>query len=316
MRRCPFPTPIPRRRAPGAVAAALAAALLLPACGGDGGRGSADRGGRARPTVVASIFPVADLVRQLAGDLAEVRVLLPPGANPATFDLRPSEARRLRDADLLILVGGALDAWVADLLDDAADGPRVLVLTEGMRLAGEAEGGGSGNPHIWLDPVVVRNRLVPRIQVNLVAVHPDAMPEIWARASAYTDSLTALHREIRERLRDVPVRSFVASHPAWLYFAHRYGLRPVGEIHPVPGREPSPRHLAALADSARAAGVRAVFAEPQLPSTAARALAGELGVEVRLVDPLGGASVPGRDSYLALMRHAARQFALGLGGGG
>jgi zinc transport system substrate-binding protein len=171
---------------------------------------------------------------------------------------------------------------------------------------------GTGNPHVWLDPILVRDQLLPRIEEVLVGAAPDRAEEIRARRAALADSLTALDAEIRDALSALTSRAFVSTHSAWVYFAGRYDLVEVGAVYDSPGREPSSRHLANLVDDARSAGVRAVFVEPQLGEIGARTVAAELGVGVYLLDPQGGQE--GRDGYLAMMRYNARQLAKALGG--
>jgi ABC-type Zn uptake system ZnuABC Zn-binding protein ZnuA len=87
----------------------------------------------------------------------------------------------------------------------------------------------------------------------------------------------------------------------------------VGVLYPSPGRELTPRELGVLVDDARRAGVRAVFTEPQLGETGAKALADELGAGIGMLDPLGGQGIAGRDSYPALLRFNARALAEALG---
>jgi zinc transport system substrate-binding protein len=80
----------------------------------------------------------------------------------------------------------------------------------------------------------------------------------------------------------------------------------------VPGREPSPRALKALVEEGRRGGLGRLFTEPQFPPAAARVVAREAGLELTLVDPIGG--VPGRLTYPELMRFNAEAFLRGLGG--
>jgi zinc transport system substrate-binding protein len=251
--------------------------------------------------VAVTIFPIGNIVGTLAGSAADVAVILPAGASPATFEPAPDLVRRLASAKLVIAVGAGADGWGADLA--RAWGAPVVILTQAMALQY------GNNPHVWLDPVLVRDAIIPQLTEALIRVVPAAADSIRARAAEYHDSLTALDREIRETLSALGGRAFVATHPAWPYFANRYDLRQVGVLYPAPGRELSPRELAGLVDQAGRAGVQAVFTEPQLGEAGARALADELGAHIGVLDPLGGPTVTGRDSYLALLRFNARELA-------
>lgn len=285
-----------------------------------------------RPRVVATIFPIADLAARLGGDAVDVETLLPPRASIHTWEASPAQIRSLNQARAFITVGGGLDTWLEEMGADAP-GLTTLRLTDGMTLRraeaghehgpthgdepaggqerGEAEA--TGDPHVWLDPLLVRDEMVPRIRDLMTALVPAQEAAIRERAQALSDSLTALDGEIRSILAGRRLDGFIATHDAWAYFAERYGLVPLGHLYASPGHEPSARGLATLVDAARSAGLGAVLTEPQLSETAAQALAGELGAHVVTVDPLGGAGVEGRGTYLDLMRFNARAFAQALG---
>ncbi|MFP3947781.1 MAG: metal ABC transporter substrate-binding protein [Gemmatimonadota bacterium] len=305
-----------------ALVLALLSAAAVGSCGPGAPGGEDGREGRSGASpeagvaeglrVVASIFPVADLTRSLADPGVEVLTLLGPATSPATFDPTPGAVRQVQGARLLLSMGGGLDAWTGELLETAPDA-RSVTLLEGVPLRGNGHGEGTGNPHIWLDPVRTRDLLVPRIADALVEILPEDREAIRARQRALSDSLTALDEEIRRATAFLPHRAFVASHAAWTYFAERYDLVQVGVIHEHPGQESSPQGLADLVTRARAADVPVVFSEVQIPDVGARALADELEVPVVPLDPLGGPGVAERDSYFALLRYNTGQLVLGLG---
>jgi zinc transport system substrate-binding protein len=156
--------------------------------------------------------------------------------------------------------------------------------------------------------------LLPRIEESLVDLIPSQKASIRTNAAAFSDSLTALDREIRESLGELEKRSFVATHAAWSYFAHRYGLEEVGVIHPKPGHEPGSREMAHLLDLAGDRGINCVFTEPQIGEAAAVALTTELDLPSCVLDPLGGPGMEGRDGYMALLRFNTAMFRRGLEG--
>ena len=266
---------------------------------------------RARPRVVVSIFPLGDLTALVAGTDLTVDVLVPPRADPSTFEPSPRRLRELAGARAFILVGGGMDDWSQAVLAGTDDVTRV-VLNDGITLRKGGEG--TDDPHVWLDPVLVRDSWLPRIVATLVAARPDAEEALEARGLVVADSLTTLAAWMSARLAPVRGRPFVATHSAWSYMAARHGIPELGAVYPSPGQEPSPRGLADLVQQARAAGVRAVFTEPQLGDTGARALADELGVPVYVLDPLGGPGLEGRETYLEMMRFNTMQMARALAG--
>ena len=297
--------------------------VLLPlGCGSNG----SDSDPRGLPLVVASIYPLGDLVQTVAGDMARVEVVLPAGASPATFDITPRQMVDYQGASLFFMIGGGLDEWISRIPEGAEGSASVVRLSDGMHLlAGEEEeeegmGGehdhdhGAGNPHIWLDPILVRDEIVPRIEAALLAAFPGNAQGIRDRASLLTASLTALDGDIREVLDPLEQRAFIATHSAWTYFANRYGLEEAGVIHAHPGQDPSSREMARLLEVARSRSLQCLFTEPQLGEVAVRAIASELSLPTCLLDPLGGPGMEGRSHYLDLLMFNASQLAKGLGG--
>ncbi len=291
--------------------ALLLTPLLASACGD----ASPEPEDELRPTVVTSIFPMGDLLQWMVGEEANVEVLLPVGASPHTFEVTPRQMQSLQGAGIFVMIGGGLDEWVARLPGASGGEAVVLRLADVVPLVSGGHDHGSGNPHIWLDPILVRDRILPVLQGALeehLSLAPEGLEE---RTRALRDSLTVLDQEIRGALDPLEKRAFVAAHPAWIYFAERYGLEEVGVVHSHSGMDPSSRELAHLLEVARARGVDCVFMEPQMGEVAVQALASELARPTCILDPLGGPGLEERDGYLQLLRFNTRQFVLGLGQG-
>lgn len=255
---------------------------------------------------MVSIHPLELLLREIGGERLELVTLVPPGASPHTFEPLPGDVARLARARAFWRVGGGLDDWALRLAGAAPPGLETPALIEA---------GASPDPHVWLDPLLVRDALVPRLAGWLAAADPAARADTLRRAAAFRASLTALDREIREILAGAPGRSYVAFHAAWRHFARRYDLAEVAVVEEFAGEEPPPRELARLLREARRARVPAILVEPQLPVRVARTIAGEFGGGTVLVDPLGDPRDPERDSYAELLRFDARAFARALGAG-
>ena len=275
----------------------------------------------AQPSVVVSIHPLFDLVRQLAGDDAEVVRVLAPGASPHTFDPTPRDVARLLKADLVVMNGG-LDLWLRGLVEaSGARAPIVEViglapvrqaLAEGFPdlVAVAADGATVGfNAHVWLDPRVMAAAL-PDLAEALAAVDPARAEAYRQRAARLVVELEALDAELRAMLAPVAGAAFVPFHDAWPYFAARYGLDLIVEIEPFPGREPSPAYLREALRLIRSSGARAIFSEAQLERRPAEVVAAEAGVALHELDPLGG--VGGRERYQDLLRWNAAVLLEGL----
>jgi zinc transport system substrate-binding protein len=277
------------------------------ACGGEVEPPSAVPG---RMLVAASIAPLADFAQQVGGDYVQVITLVPPGASPHTYELTPAQAEQVAKANVLVLNGVELEYW-ADKLVQSAGNPNLIVVdtSQGIEImAGEAAGAG-GNPHIWLDP---RNAIVQveHIRAALLRADPAHADHYRANAKRYSAELWELDREIANEVATWSSRQFIAFHPAWVYFARRYGLEQAAVIERSPGREPSPAEVARIVETARRIEAKAIFAEPQFSAKAAQTIAEESGARVFFLDPLG--SSLDDPSYLNLMRSNLAQMAQAL----
>jgi ABC-type Zn uptake system ZnuABC Zn-binding protein ZnuA len=270
-----------------------------------------------RLKVAATIFPLYDLVRNVAGPAVEVVLLLPPGASPHTFEPRPGTMRALTGSKLLFAIGHGLDDW-ARRLAQGASVPHTLIVDQQIALHASththqeqapASAPTDLDPHYWL-AVPHAIRIVHTIAETLGSLDAAAQADYRQRAAAYVEQLHQLHAEIRRLLADLPRRHLATFHAAFGYFADAYDLHIVATFEPVPGQEPTPRHVEAFLQQVRAHNLRTLFIEPQLPPAALQSLAPELGVTLKDLDPNGGG--PGRDSYIAMMRFNASQIAAAL----
>lgn len=278
----------------------------------------------AVPNVVVTIQPIAMLVRALAGERIAVTSLVPPGASTHTFEAKPRDMAALASARLFVEVGSGVDTWAARLRKAAAHQPERLVLIELPGLdplpadPSEHDRDASGaparfDPHVWLDPIRVRDVIAPALAAALARIDPDGRAHFESGLAAFQAQITDLDAEIRRILSGHGTK-FVAFHSAWRYFGARYGLEEVGVVEEAPGEEPSPREIASLVAVARAAHVPAILVEPQLSPRIAQTIAAELGAGTVTVDESGDPSDPQRATYPALMRWNARAFARALGG--
>ena len=259
--------------------------------------------GAGRLEIVTTTTIFADLVSRVAGDRATVRSIIPAGVGPEDYEPKPNDAKALDGASLIVSNGVGLDDFLSELIESGSGGgtPQ-LVLGDGIPTISVD---GEPNPHFWLDPTIVTGSYLPAIEAKLSAIDPDGAATYRANAAAYAATLTALDQELTQSIATIPQanRKLVTFHDAFPYFARHYGFDLVGVILPSPGQEPSAGDLAALVETVKAAGVRAVFSEAQFSPSLAQTLASEAGIETVVTtlynDALGPAPA---DSYEGLMR--------------
>jgi len=271
--------------------------------------------------VAATIFPLYDLVRQVAGPTVEVVLLVPPGASEHTFAVKPGTVRAIAGSAVIFAIGHGLDDWVARLAREAGV-RRIVVPDTGIPLRrGYREQHGHGHtrsratsqyavdPHYWL-AIPHAMRMVQSIADTLGQLDPPRQADYQQRAAAYLEQLRSAEAAIRRLLTDLPRRDIATFHRAFDYFAEAYGLHVVAVFTPAPGREPGPRYVEAFQRQVRAHRLRVVFIEPQMSEAALSGIAQDLGITLRQLDPLGG--MPGVESYIAMMQFNAAQIAAAL----
>jgi len=260
--------------------------------------------------IVTTTTVFADIVSKVTGDRATVTSIIPPGVGPEDYEPRPDDAKALDGADLIVSNGVGLDDFLDGLVEagSGGDAPR-LVLGDGIPTITVD---GEPNPHFWLDPTLVRDHYLPAIEAKMTELDPDGAATYRANATAYAAELTSLDGDLVAEVATIPEanRRLVTFHDAFPYFAKRYGFDVVGVILANPGQEPSAGELAALVDTVKAAGVRAVFSESQFSPGLAETLAREAGITNVVTtlynDALGPAPA---DTYLGLMRWNMDQIA-------
>jgi zinc transport system substrate-binding protein len=276
----------------------LTAVLLAAGCGGGGG--AAGDGGRDRTSVVAGFYPLALAAERVGGDAVEVTNLTPPGAEPHDVELSARNAERVRDADVVLLLGEGFQPAV----ERAAAGSRgrAIDLLVGMRLLPGDEG---RDPHVWLDPVRY-SELVERVGLEL-GRHEET--------AAFAREVLDLHSDFEEGLADCERRELVVAHAAFGYLAERYGLEQIAIGGVSPEAEPSARDLERVAGRVRATGATTIFVEPLLSPRVAETVARETGATVATLDPLEGLSQQRLDAgadYLSVMRENLAALRRGL----
>jgi ABC-type Zn uptake system ZnuABC Zn-binding protein ZnuA len=263
-----------------------------------------------RLKVAATIFPLYDLVRNVAGPAVDVVLLLPPGASPHTFEPRPATMRALTGSTVLFAIGHGLDDWALRLAQGANVRQTRLVdqhiTFHPAAHVHDGHGQAGMDPHYWLSAANAVH-IVHTIAETLGTLDAAAREDYQRRMTAYVEQLRRLDTELRSLFADLPRRQLATFHAAFEYFADAYDLHIVTTFEPAPGQEPTPRHVEAFLKQVRTHNLRTLFIEPQLPHTALQSLARDLGVTLKELDPNGGG--PGRDSYIAMMRFNATQIA-------
>ncbi len=263
--------------------------------------------------VAASIFPIYDLTRQVAGNKIDVELLLPPGASEHDYEPTLQDKVRLENVSQVFVIGAELDEWVLELVSEQSD-LEIVDLSSNIELRlntvedeheevdehiGE-EGHGLYDPHYWLS-VANAQIIVTDIKDSLVALDPDNASYYEENASNLQISLGTLQSDSNAKLAELDSREIITFHEAFAYFASENGLEVVATVEPYPGQEPSLEYMAELGAIIREYQVDVIFSEPQLSDALVQAIKTDYDLELYTLDPVGG--IDGRNSYQELIRY-------------
>lgn len=264
--------------------------------------------------VSVSIPPQKYFVERIGGDLVRTTVMVPPGADPHTYEPKPSQLRGLSGSRIYFSIGAPFeDAWLARIVAAAGPSLSVVPMHKGVTLLpaaaplhndetehaegkehhedhhahadGHGHDHGTTDPHVWLSPMLVRHMSLA-IRDALAKADPAHAATYRANYDRFAADIDAMDKKFADLFAALPQdrRRFLVFHPSWNYFAHNYGLTELSIE--VEGREPSPRQLRAIIDLARRERITTIFVQPQFSRRAAQTIATEIGARLVDADPL------------------------------
>ncbi|MFM0601969.1 zinc ABC transporter substrate-binding protein AdcA [Streptococcus suis] len=267
-------------------------ALLLGACGNS----TAFEDGKLN--IVTTFYPVYEFTKQVAGDEANVDLLVKAGTEVHGYEPSAKDIARIQEADAFVYENENMETWVHDV-EGSIDTEKVNVIsaTEGMLLlpGGEEEHEGHDHseeghshaydPHVWLSPERAIT-LVENIRDSLVAKYPEKKDAFETNAAAYIEKLDALDAKYSETLSAAKQKYFVTQHTAFAYLALDYGLKQVSITGVAADEDPTPSRLAELTEYINKYGIKYIYFEENASKSVAETLAKETGVQLDVLNPL------------------------------
>jgi zinc transport system substrate-binding protein len=258
-----------------------------------------------RLLVFAGISPVAGIVERVGGRHVDVRVLVGPGRDPHSYEPTPKQLATLAKARAFFTIGLPFENTLLKKIRPTFKNLKVIDASKGIRVRhfdvhetkgthadhhkdghshhGHAREAESSDMHIWLDPIRVKT-IAANIGQGLSKMDPDRASEYKKNLERFQADVDATHEKIARRLHSLRGREFFVFHPAFGYFADRYGLKQVAVE--AEGKEPSARQLAKLISLAKAKRVKVIFVQPQFSKNSADAIADAIEGVVVPMDPL------------------------------
>ncbi len=249
-------------------------------------------------SVFVSVPPQRFFLERIGGDEIEVSVLVKAGHSPETYEPTPQQMAALSRAHLYVRIGVPFEeAWMARI---ASINPQLQIVDARNGLVfGDVAASRVGNPdeteeplpadrigtdpHVWLSPPLAE-KMAAHLRNTLSALRPQHSARFEINYRNLAADLRRLDHDIRTQLADLETQVFMVYHPAWGYFADTYGLQQIAiEIE---GKEPGPRTLSRLIDTAKQLGIKVVFAEAGSSRRHAKTIADAIGARVIVVDPV------------------------------
>ncbi len=253
--------------------------------------------------MLTSIKPLQLIAAAVQDGVAVPEVLLPPGASPHNYALRPSDVRKVQSVDLLYWIGPDMEGFLPRVLSGRSQPSVAVQDLPGLKLrhfgadnhshAEEADEHdhdhrpGSLDAHLWLSPLNARV-IADKMAADLSAADPANAQRYQSNAKAFDERLDALDQRLKKRLANVEGKLYFVFHEAFDYFEDAYGLKHAGVFAVAAEVQPGAQHVAAMRKRLQEVGKTCVFSEPPLRPRLAETLVAGLPVKLAELDALGG----------------------------
>lgn len=242
----------------------------------------------ASPSVAVSIAPQKYFLEQIMGKDADITILVPTGASPATYAPKPSQLKALSKASLYFSIGVAFEQNWLPRFQSINSEMKIIDTTKGITKRHisqehDAHHHEGADPHIWLSPRLVMLQ-AKTMKDALVAQDPAQKDRYEKNYHTFITALKSVDNKIHVILEPLKQKSFIVFHPSFGYFCDDYGLRQIAIEKE--GKEPSLRHIKRVIDYAKAHNIKTIFVAPQFSQKAAKQIAKQVDAQVATIDPL------------------------------
>ncbi len=281
-----------------------------------------------KPKITATVFAHYDFARRVAGDLADVSLLLAPGIEVHTYEPSPSDIVKINDSDLFVYTGALLETWAEGIIKNLDESTHVLDISEGVELLSAANDNYAHNhtdheahiynydPHIWTSPanavVMVKN-----IAAKLCEIDPGNADKYQFNAQEYIGELMSLDNDFADMTDSAEKKKIMfGGRFAMLYFTDRYGLDYKSAYDSCSSEtEPGAKLIAEIIDEIKAENIGAVYYEEMSNHIIADQIAAETGASALLLHTCHNVSREELDrgeTYVSLMRRNLENLKKGL----
>lgn len=230
-----------------------------------------------KPKVFTSFYPIYDFVNKIGKDMVDASTIVPAGVEPHDFEPTPKQIIELQNSDIIFMNGAGFERWM-----ERVQGANMVDLSTSLSIE---KIGTAPDPHIWLDPVIVKNTSAIILD-NLVKIDPDNADYYKNNQLDFNSKLDKINSDIVGNLTDCRLEDFIAFHDAFSYFAKRYGL----VQHSIEGLAPEgnvdPKRVSDTINLARQLSVKVIFAEESVDPRLSNTIANEINGQVLVLNPI------------------------------
>lgn len=257
-------------------------------------------------TVMGSIKPISLIAADLLQGVAEVDTLLPEGASPHDYALRPSDRRRIAEADLLIWVGPQTEPYLEKIIE-ASEIESLAWQEEEEHADASHDEHDHEAMHPWLSPESAEH-FAEKISEALVAKYPENSDKIEENLAKFLESIEMLNNESEAKLADKKTIGFFVFHDAYQGLVSHFDLNQVGYFTLDPSRKPGAKHLSELRSQLEENKISCVFVEPQFSPAVIEAITRGLNINEGKLDPLASGIEVQAGGYVAFIKGLVDQF--------
>ena len=280
-------------------------------------------------TIVATLFPQYDFARELAGDKANILLLLPPGMESHSYEPTPGDIITIQESDIFLYTGDEMEPWVSGIAANIGESPLVADLSQGITLCEEEhaheeeEGHGHEtdhhhefNPHIWTSPVLAM-QMVKNVEQALITADPANAEFYHSNAASYLEKLGALDQEFRTVVENSAQDTvYIGSRFSLYYFMEEYGLSHIAAYDSCEEEaEPSIKRVISMIEEMKSSGVKAIYYEELTEPYIANTIAESADAEALLFHSCHNVSKDELNegaTYLSLMKQNVENLKKGL----
>lgn len=271
--------------------------------------------------IVATLFPQYDFARTIAGEDAEVTLLLPPGAESHSYEPSPADIIKINEADLFIYTGEAMEAWVPSVLDSLEKQPVILDMSAGIELHQghdheDGEHQHNVDPHIFTNPLYAMT-MAKDLEAKLCEIDPTHSEDYKKRGQAFYAELNDLHQQLSHLIQNAKRNKLIfGGRFAFLYFTEAYGLSYEAAFDSCSSEsEPSAADVIHIIDTVKTENIPVVYYEELSDPKTAHLICEETGAKPLLLHSCHNVSkeeLSQGATYLSLMRKNAEHLKEGL----